>query len=108
MATNTISDRHEHVRSIGVTAFAALLGVGTAFVSSFLTADAASFDAAARETTAYLIVFAVIALEVLVIKNSGLYTEDEFGIKHYLFLTFMTFSLWFVTWGILLTSQAGA
>lgn len=108
MATNTISDRREHIRSIGVTALAALLGVGTALASAALTADAPSLEAAATETTAYVIVFAVIALQILGIKASGIYTEEEFGIKHYLFITFMTFSLWFVTWGILLTSQMGA
>jgi hypothetical protein len=31
---------------------------------------------------------------------------DDFGAKDYLYVAFMTFSLWFVSWAILLTTGA--
>ena len=31
---------------------------------------------------------------------------DEFGVKDYLYVAFMTFALWFVCWAILLTTGA--
>ncbi|GAB3036867.1 EMC6-like membrane protein [Natronobiforma cellulositropha] len=113
MATESISDRREHVRSIGVTAVAALLGVGAAIASMLIIGDpAAAADPAqaadeyATDIRALLIVIAVIAIQFPLLKASRIYHEDEFGIKHYLFITFMTFSFWFVTWGVLLTSRA--
>lgn len=104
MATESISDRHEHVRSIGVTSFAALVGVGAAVASSLLTGDAAP-AAAATDTRALLIVVGAIVLQFPLIQALGIYGDDEFGVKHYLFITLMTFSLWFITWGILLTTE---
>ncbi|MCU4743886.1 hypothetical protein OB955_16820 [Halobacteria archaeon AArc-m2/3/4] len=104
MSTESISDRHEHVRSIGVTAFAAFVGIGAAIASSMLTGDLAPAEAAS-DNRALLIVFAAIFVQFPLIKAIGIYDDDEFGVKHYLFITFMTFSLWFITWGILLTSE---
>ena len=31
---------------------------------------------------------------------------DDFGPKEYLYIAFITFSMWFITWGILLTTGA--
>ena len=113
MATESISDRREHVRSISVTAFSALLGVGAAFASMMITGDpataadpAAAANEFATDNRALLIVLFAIVIQFPLLKGLKIYREDEFGIKHYLFITFMTFSFWFVTWGILLTSRS--
>lgn len=105
MATESLSDRREHIRSIGVTALAALLGVGAALLSATVTGDLPP-DEAATDQRAIMIVLAAILIQLPIVKGSGIYDPDELGPKHYLFIAFMTFSLWFVTWGILLTAEA--
>ncbi|ELY48723.1 MULTISPECIES: EMC6-like membrane protein [Natronorubrum] len=105
MSTESISDRREHIRSISVTALSALLGVAAAFASMSITGDVGPADAAG-DTRALMLVAGAILAQFLLYDFTGIYGEDEFGVKHYLFITFMTFSLWFVTWGILLTAEA--
>ncbi|MBZ6494402.1 hypothetical protein [Natrinema longum] len=102
MSTESISDRREHIRSVSVTALSALLGVGAALASATWVGVS---EAAAQDTQALAFVFGAIVVQYILINASGIYGEDEFGTKHYLFVAFMTFSLWFVTWGILLTSE---
>jgi hypothetical protein len=101
MATETISDRREHIRSVGVTAFAALLGIAATVASVVVLGTAPE---AATDRRALVIVAAAIVIQFPLIQAAGLYDDDEFGVKHYLFIAFMTFSIWFVTWGILLTT----
>lgn len=103
MSTESISDRREHIRSVGVTALSALLGVAAALASATWVGTTA---AAAQDTQALAFVFGAILVQYVLINVSGIYDEDEFGTKHYLFVAFMTFALWFVTWGILLTAEA--
>ena len=103
MSTESISDRRKHIRSISVTAVSALLGVGAAFASATwigLSSDAAT------DTRALFLILGAILVQIPLLNSSGIYDEDEVGAKHYLFVTFMTFSMWFVTWGILLTAEA--
>ncbi|ELZ01907.1 hypothetical protein C482_05947 [Natrialba chahannaoensis JCM 10990] len=107
MSTESISDRREHIRSISVTALAALLGVGTALASMALTGDVSPGDAAG-DTRALLLVLTAIVAQIVLFDVTSIYSDDEFGVKHYLFITFMTFSMWFVTWGILLTAELNA
>ncbi|SET05575.1 hypothetical protein [Natrinema hispanicum] len=103
MSTESISDRREHIRSVGVTALSALLGVAAALASA---AWVGVSEAAAQDTQALAFVFGAIFVQYVLINAAGIYEEDEFGTKHYLFVAFMTFALWFVTWGILLTAEA--
>ncbi|WP_247002948.1 hypothetical protein [Halosolutus gelatinilyticus] len=103
MSTETISDRREHIRSISVTAVAALIGVGAALVSAIWIGVSSN---AAEDTRALLLIAGAILVQFPVLSASGIYDEDEIGPKHYLFVTFMTFSMWFITWGILLTAGA--
>lgn len=103
MSTVTLSDRGEHLRSIGVTSSCALLGVAAALVSYTQVGASA---AAAGDSLALSIVLGAILIETAAVKLSGIYGEDELGMKHYLFISFMIFSFWFVTWGILLTETA--
>ncbi|ADB62366.1 hypothetical protein Htur_3504 [Haloterrigena turkmenica DSM 5511] len=108
MSTESISDRREHIRSISVTALAALLGVAAAFGSMALVGDVSSADAAANDTRTLMLVAGAILAQFVLYDFTSIYDDDEFGPKHYLFIVFMTFSLWFVTWGILLTTGAVA
>ncbi|MFC6764047.1 hypothetical protein [Natrinema soli] len=102
MSTESISDRREHIRSVSVTALSALLGVGAALASANWVGLS---QTAAQNTQALAFVLGAILVQYILINVSGIYGEDEFGAKHYLFIAFMTFSLWFVTWGILLTAE---
>ena len=104
MSTESISDRREHIRSISVTALSALLGVGVAFASVAITGDTAPADAA-TDTRALVLVLGAILFQYVLYDFTSIYSDDEFGVKHYLFIVFMTFSFWFVTWGILLTAE---
>ncbi|MDJ1432127.1 hypothetical protein [Halostagnicola sp. A-GB9-2] len=102
MSTESISDRYEHIRSISVTALSALLGVAAAFACLYLYGTG---EGGAENQEALLVVLGAIIIQFPLIQVSGIYNEDEFGFKHYLFIGFMTFALWFVTWGILLTTE---
>ncbi|MDQ2051124.1 hypothetical protein RBH26_11590 [Natronolimnohabitans sp. A-GB9] len=111
MSTESISDRREHIRSISVTALAALLGVAAALASMAMVGDVESLEAAseaASDTRALLLVLGAILGQFVLYDFTSIYDDDEFGAKHYLFIVFMTFALWFVTWGILLTVEATA
>ncbi|ELY54010.1 EMC6-like membrane protein [Natronolimnohabitans innermongolicus] len=111
MSTESISDRREHVRSISVTALSALLGVAAAVASMAMVGDVSSFEAAgdaASDTRALLFVLGAILVQFVVYDFTSIYGDDEFGAKHYLFIVFMTFAFWFVSWGILLTTGAAA
>jgi len=103
MSTESISDRREHIRSVGVTALSALLGVAAALASATWVGVS---EAAAQNTKALAFVLGAIFVQYVLINAAGIYEDDEFGTKHYLFVAFMTFALWFVTWGILLTAEA--
>ncbi|MFC3957431.1 hypothetical protein [Halovivax cerinus] len=103
MSTATLSDRGTHLRSIGVTSSSALLGVVAGYLSYV---QVGATEAAASDTMAFAFVLGAILVEMAVVQLSGIYDEDELGFKHYLFISFMIFSFWFVTWGILLTEIA--
>ncbi|WP_436346015.1 hypothetical protein [Natronorubrum sp. FCH18a] len=105
MSTESISDRREHIRSISVTSLAALLGVAAALASMSITGDVSPGDAA-TDMRALMLVAGAILAQFILFDFTSIYGEDEFGAKHYLFIVFMTFSFWFVTWGILLTTEA--
>ncbi|WP_049928197.1 EMC6-like membrane protein [Halopiger goleimassiliensis] len=109
MSTESISDRREHIRSISVTALAALLGVGAALASMSMTGEITSLETAnevASDTTALMLVAGAILVQFILYDFTDIYSDDEFSVKNYLYIVFMTFAFWFVTWGILLTSEA--
>jgi hypothetical protein len=104
MATESLDARAQHVRSITVTTLAALGGVAAAVVSGVLTASLPATDAAtANEALLALAVF--VSIQFPLLRLLGIDVQD-FGAKDILYIVFMTFSLWFVVWGILLTSGA--
>ena len=98
MATEQVSERRSsHVRGITVTTLATLAGVAAAFVS------AAFLGTAAKDQLGLAIVGAFVVVQLPLLQVFGI-DVDEFSTKDYLYVVFMTFSLWFVTWTILLTS----
>ncbi|NHN48176.1 hypothetical protein G9464_11265 [Halostella sp. JP-L12] len=90
-----------HLRSITVTSLASIGGIAAALLSSVMTSGM-SPAAAATHQPAQLVVLAVVLVQIPLYRVLGVYGEDGPGTKDYLFIAFMTFSLWFVTWGIML------
>ncbi|MFC6716463.1 hypothetical protein ACFQGT_19610 [Natrialbaceae archaeon GCM10025810] len=105
MATESMTDRREHLRSVGVTAFSSLLGVGAGLASA---AFVGLETAAAGDSLALAIVLGAIVIQLPILRVGGVYDEEEFGFKHYVFISLMTFAFWFITWGILLNTGATA
>jgi uncharacterized membrane protein len=98
MATEQASERRSsHVRGVTVTAVATLAGVAAAIVS------AAYLGTAATDRLGLAIMGAFVLAQFPVLKALGI-DVDDFSTKDHLYVVFMTFSLWFVTWTILLTN----
>ena len=104
MSTESMSDRREHIRSVSVTALAALLGVAAALASAAVTGDLEPARAAGQ-TLPVLFVVAAIVAQIALYNVTSIYDSEEFSVKHNLFIAFMTFSFWFVVWGIMLTAE---
>jgi hypothetical protein len=101
MSTETADRTEAHIRSVTITTITALAGVVAAVASAVLTADM-SATAAAQSRQAHLVVLVAIVAQFPLYSVLGY--DDFGGVKDYLFVAFMTFSLWFVTWGIILTT----
>ena len=104
MSTESISDRREHIRSVSVTALSALLGVAAALATISLGGDVDP-EAVATDTRGLVLVLGAVLVQYVLYDFTSVYGDDEFGVKNYLFIVFMTFSFWFVTLGILLTAE---
>lgn len=104
MATDTAEEGlSDHVRGITVTTVACVAGILAALVSYEITGAAMDPDQAATATEALYALGAAIAVQLPLLHVIGV-DVGEFGAKDYLYVVFMTFSLWFVSWGILLTA----
>jgi hypothetical protein len=104
MATDTVDRRTAHLRGVTVTTLAALAGIGAAVVSSQVATSATD-----RSALFVLVGFTFAQFAILqLVDTVGLVQldVDTFGAKDVLYVVFMTFSLWFVCWGVLLTSGA--
>ena len=100
MATEQASEqRASHLRSITVTAIAALAGMAAGVVSGVVVGTAPA-DASDQIGLAIMLGFVVVQLPMF----QALGYELD-GVKDYLYVIFMTFSLWFITWGILLINN---
>jgi len=101
MATERIDgfDR-DHFRAVTVTAIAALAGVGSAILSTVLTEGMAA-EAAATAQEPQFVLGGAILVQFGLLRVLGL-MKDDFGAKDALFIAFVTFSMWFVTFGIAL------
>lgn len=85
-----------YMRSITVTTCSTLLGV----VAAVLALMEASGP---EDPTGAVFLFAAIVVQFPLYKALGIDTSD-FGGKDYAYIVFMTFVLWFISWGILLTA----
>jgi predicted aconitase with swiveling domain len=103
MATETADERAAHIRGVTVTTLAAVAGIAAAVVSQVVTAGQDPVTAASSNTALYVLVGAILA-QLPVLQVLGIDVED-FSAKDYLYVAFMTFSLWFVSWGVLLTTR---
>jgi hypothetical protein len=106
MATDTASPRASHVRGVTVTTLASIAGAVAAVVSSVVTEGAAT---PATDTLGLYVLAAAILVQLPILQvlgKTGLVAVDveEFSAKDYLYVAFMTFSLWFVCWTIVLTT----
>jgi len=103
MSTESISDRREHIllgqRNRPIRAAGRRRSAGLRVLGRSIQRRRGPEHGGARVRPGAILV------QYILINVSGIYGEDEFGAKHYLFIAFMTFSLWFVTWGILLTAE---
>jgi len=104
MATETDpgTDLTGHVRGVTVTTLACLGGVAAAVVAGVVVGTSPE---AASDTRALAFLVAAIAGQYPLLKAIGVDVSD-FGAKDHLYVAFMTFTLWFITFAILLTSGA--
>jgi len=98
MSTETGSRRDSHVRSLLVTGTATIGGV---------FAGVASFELVSGPSDQFglVILVAAVAVELGIMRVLGIEVTD-FSTKDNLYVVFMTFSMWFVAWTILLTTQS--
>ncbi|WP_266074974.1 EMC6-like membrane protein [Haladaptatus caseinilyticus] len=100
MATEQASERRAaHLRSITVTSLASLAGIAAGFVSAMMVGTTGE---AATDQLGLAIMVGFVVVQLPLLRFVG-YELD--GIKDHLYVAFMTFSLWFITWGILLTNH---
>ncbi|XVH30332.1 hypothetical protein ACNS7O_07895 [Haloferacaceae archaeon DSL9] len=103
MATETASGLSDHARGVTVTTIACLAGLTAGLVSAYVIGTTPQ---AAGDTRAVLILAAFIFVQYPILKVVGVDVSD-FGIKDNLFVSFMTFTLWFITFAVLLSSAVG-
>jgi len=101
MATESRTELTGHLRGVTVTTLACLAGVAAAFTSGALVGTAAA-DAASTRSVLFLGAF--VAVQFPVLRLAGVDVAD-FGVKDYLYVAFMTFALWFITYTIMLSES---
>jgi len=92
-----------HVRALAITSTAALAGVAAAIAAAALTAGLGDPGAAAGSRDAQIAVLVAVIAQIPVYQV----VFDEWGgAKDVLYVAFMTFIMWFITYGIILSSGA--
>ena len=86
-----------HIRGVTVTTLATLAGIGAGTVSAMVTTNP-------NDQLGLSILLVSILLQYPILYAFGIDPRD-FGVKDNLYVAFMTFVLWFITWGIFLTAQ---
>jgi hypothetical protein len=100
MATETATGFSDHMRGVTVTTLACLAGVTAALASGYVVGTSAE---AAQQTLSLGILGAFILGQLPLLRVVGIDVEG-FGVKDYLYVAFMTFTLWFISYGIMLTA----
>jgi hypothetical protein len=100
MATENASGLSDHMRGVTVTTLACVGGIVAALVS----AQVFGTDAGVAQSRQPLLVLAgALFAQYPVLKLVGVDIE-EFGIKDNLYVGFMTFTFWFISYAILLST----
>jgi hypothetical protein len=102
MATESSRGFPDHLRGVTVTTLASLAGVAATAVSSVVVGMDA---AAATSEISLLIVAGFVLAQYPVLWVLGV-DVSEFGVKDNLYIAFMTFALWFLTYAVLLSEVA--
>ncbi|QPV64386.1 hypothetical protein I7X12_07170 [Halosimplex litoreum] len=97
MATETADGWDDHLRGLTVTTLASVLGIGAGVAAQALAAGP-------NDRLGLYLLGAAVLVQLPVYMAIGI-DVDDFGVKEYLYIAFITFSLWFVSWGILLTAE---
>jgi hypothetical protein len=97
MATETLDQRASHIRGLTVTSIATLAGIAAALVTTLIATGP-------QDTIGIAVLGAFVIGQFPLLQLLGIETES-LSAKDYLYITFMTFSLWYVTWAILLTTE---
>ncbi|MFB6185154.1 MAG: hypothetical protein ABEI96_11415 [Haloarculaceae archaeon] len=97
MATESADRISSHRRGMTVTSLASIAGILAGVAS-------ASLASGPSDTLAVLILGVAVSVQFPILKAVGIDVND-FGGKDFLYVAFMTFALWFISWGILLTSS---
>lgn len=98
MATDAGNELSPHLRGVTVTTVSTLLGmaagVGAAYVAS-----------GPEDPTGLMLLGVAILVQIPLFRVFGIDTSD-FSTKDHLYIAFMTFVLWFISWGLILTTGA--
>jgi hypothetical protein len=88
------------MRGVAVTTLTGLAGVLAGVASGYLVGTTPE---SATDPRAVFVLAALILVQFPILKAMGVDVSD-FGVKDYLYIAFMTFALWFVSFAILLSS----
>lgn len=102
MATDTAAGLSDHMRGVTVTTVACLGGLLAAVASASIVGTTPE---AATSLQPLLLLGGAIFVQFPILNLIGV-DVGEFGLKDNLYISFMTFCLWFITYAILLTTGA--
>ena len=100
MATETTRGLSDHVRGVTVTTLACLAGVTAGVLSASVVGTTAD---AATDQLSLVIVLGAMLVQYPILYLLGV-DISEFGLKDNLYVAFMTFALWFLTYAVALTT----
>ncbi|QSG14956.1 hypothetical protein [Halapricum desulfuricans] len=98
MATETADGLTGHARSVTVTTLASLMGIVAALISEY------GLEAAPAGRINVFVILGAVLVQIPILQALGVDTQD-FSTKDHLYIAFMTFSLWFISWTMLLTAS---
>ncbi|AEN07267.1 hypothetical protein [Halolamina sp.] len=104
MATESSRGLSDHLRGVTVTTLACLAGVGATITSTTVVGLEAT---AATSELSLVIVAAFVLVQYPVLYAIGV-DVSEFGVKDNLYVSFMTFALWYLTYAVLLSTEVAA
>ncbi|GAB7095486.1 hypothetical protein JCM30237_26400 [Halolamina litorea] len=100
MATESSRGLSDHIRGVTVTTLACLAGIAATVVSAMVIGiDPASM--VTRDQLAVVAAFVVVQYPILYAVGVDI---SEFGLKDNLYVAFMTFALWFLSYTVVLST----